>query len=145
MAMQNARGGCLSCASSHRLKNSNYRPSFDNQERKQRVAGEIIRKNREATAIVPIGTVVKYGLLAIMHCLFGFNLMIYCQTSHNSAVQHIIRANFVVALMLLWDHIAQHFTRTGWQSPVVKIIVCIIEACGMAYVAYVFWLTVQTA
>ena len=114
---------------------------IDNQERKRRVGGEIIRKNREATTIAPIGTVVKYGLLAIILCLLGFNLMIYFQTSHNSAVQHIFRMNFVVALILLLNHIAYHFTRTGWLSSAVKIIACIMAVCGLAYVAYVLWLT----
>ena len=50
------------------------------QERKQRIVGEIIRKNEEAKTIAPIGTVVKYGFLAIILCLFGFNVILYFVT-----------------------------------------------------------------
>ena len=57
---------------------------IEQQERKQRIVGEIILKNREAKITEPIGTVWKYGLLMIILCLFGFNVILYFYTRHSS-------------------------------------------------------------
>ena len=115
------------------------------QERKQRIVGEIIRKNEEAKTIAPIGTVVKYGFLAIILCLFGFNVILYFYTRHSSYPQSIMVLNFVVALMLLLNHIAFHFIKTERLSFVVKTVACIMAVSGLAYAAYVFWLNVSAA
>ena len=115
------------------------------QERKQRIVGEIIRKNKEAKRTGPIGIVWKYGLLAIILCLFGFNVILYFYARHSSYPQSIILLNFVVALMLLLNHIAFNFTKTGRSSLVMKTLAIIMAVSGLAYAAYVFWLTVLAA
>jgi hypothetical protein len=50
--------------------------------------------------------------------------------------------NLVVALMLLLNHIAFHFTKTGRSSLVMKSVACAMTVSGLAYAAYVYWLTV---
>ncbi len=111
------------------------------QERKQGIVGEIIRKNKEAKRTGPIGTVWKYGFLAIILCLFGFNVILYFSTRHSSSFQSVLLLNLVVALMLLLNHIAFHFTNTGRSSLVMKTVACIVAVSGLVYVACVCWLT----
>ena len=112
------------------------------QERKQRVVGKIIRKNKEAKRTGPIGNVWKYGFLAIILCLLGFNVFIHLYSQHYSSNQHITVLNLVIVLMLLVNHIAFHFTKRGWLNPVLKTIAGIMTAAGLAYAAYVYRLTV---
>ena len=118
---------------------------IDNQEQKQRIVGEIIRKNKEAKRTGSIGTVWKYGLLAIILCLFGFNVILYFYARHSGHPQSIILLNFVVVLMLLLNHIAFNFTKSGRSSLVMKTLAIIMAVSGLAYAAYVFWLTVLAA
>ena len=114
---------------------------IEQQERKQQIVGEIIRNNREAKITEPIGTVWKYGLLTIILCLFGFNAILYFYTRHSGYPQSIMLLNFVVAFMLLLNHIAFHFTNTGRSSLVMKTVACIAAVSGLVYVACVCWLT----
>lgn len=115
---------------------------IENQERKQRIVGEIIRKNKEAKAAVPFGNVWKYGLLAIILCLFGFNLIFYFYTRHSSIPQSLFLLNLVMAVTLLLNHIAFHFTKTGRSSLVMKTVACVMAISALAYAAYIYWLTV---
>ena len=118
---------------------------IENQERKQRIVGEIIRKNKEAKSTVPFGNVWKYGFLVIILCLLGFNIIFYFYTRHPGYPQSVSLLNLVVALMLLLHHIAFHFTKTGRSSLVMKIVACIVAVSGLAYAAYVYWLTMLAA
>ena len=118
---------------------------IENQERKQRIVGEIIRKNKEAKAAVPLVNVWKYGFLALILCLFGFNLIFYFYTRHSNIPQSLFLLNLVVALWLLLHHIAFHFTKTGRLSLVMKTVACVMAISGLAYAAYVYWLTVVSA
>ena len=115
------------------------------QERKQRIVGEIIRNNKEAKITGPISTVWKYGFLAIILCLLGFNVIFFFYTRHSGYPQSVSLLNLVVALMLLLNHIAFHFTKSGRSSLVMKTVACIVAVSGLAYAAYVYWLTVLAA
>ena len=115
---------------------------IDDQERKHQIVREIVKKGTEAEITDPIGTVWKYGYLAIILCLLGFNVIFYFYTRHSSYPQSVILLNLVVALMLLLNHIAFHFTKTGRSSLVMKSVACTMTVSGLAYAAYVYWLTV---
>lgn len=118
---------------------------IDDQEWKQRIVGEIIRKSKEAKTIVPIGAVWKYGFLAIILCLLGFNVFLFFHARHSSYPQSLLLLNIVVTLMLLLNHIAFNFTTTRRSSFVMKTVACVMAVSGLAYAAYVYWLTVLAA
>lgn len=111
------------------------------QGRKQRIVGEIIRKNKEAKAIAPFGNVWKYGFLAIILCLFGLNVTVFVWARQYISDQRITIMNLVVVFMLLLNFIAFHFTKTGRFSLVMKTVACIVAVSGLAYAVYVYWLT----
>ena len=115
---------------------------IENQERKQRIVGEIIRKNKKAKATRSIGNLWKYGFLAIILCLFGFNLIFFFYTRHSDIHQSLSLLNLVVAVWLLLHHIAFHFIKTGRSSLVMKTVACVMAISGLAYAAYIYWLTV---
>ena len=75
----------------------------------------------------------KYGMLGLILCLLVFN------------VQHLLKwqdfaddeyGNLVIALMLLFNHIAYNFTKTGWKSRVMKTVAWIWIVLGFVYI---FW------
>ena len=115
---------------------------IDDQERKQRIVGKIIRNNKEAKSTGPIDAVWKYGFLVIILCLLGLNIFIHLYSQRYSSNQHITVLNLVIVLMLLVNHIAFHFTKRGWLNPVLKTIAGIMTAVGLAYAVYVYRLTV---
>jgi hypothetical protein len=77
----------------------------------------------------------KYGLLVAILC------MLVCD------VLRLMRRNFgydqytgiVLMLMLLFNHIASHFTKTGWPNRVMKTITWICYIFGSAYVVWVLF------
>ncbi|MDE0299383.1 MAG: hypothetical protein OXN17_12180 [Candidatus Poribacteria bacterium] len=115
---------------------------IENQERKQRIVGDIIRKNKEAKAAHSLGIPWKYGFLAIILCLLAINVIIYFVVRHYDANSHIAVLNLVVVLMLLLNHVAFYFSTSGRLSTVMKTVACIVAVLGLAHAAYVFWLTV---
>ena len=118
---------------------------IDNQERKQRIVGDIIRKNREAKRTGPIGTVWKYGFLAIILCLVGFNVIVFVWARQYISVQRITIMNLVVVSILLLNHIAFYFTKKGKLSLVMKSVAFTVSILGLVYVACVCWLTARAA
>ena len=76
----------------------------------------------------------KYGMLALILCLLAFN------------VGHLLKwrnfvydeyGNLMVALMLLFNHIACYFTTKGWKSVVMKTVAAVWIVLGFAYF---FWI-----
>ena len=114
---------------------------IDDQERKHRIVREIVRKGKETKITDLIGAVWKYGFLAIILCLLGFNVIIHLYAWQYISDQHITIMNLVVVVALL-NHVAFHLTKTGWLSPVMKTVACVMTVSGLAYTAYVYWLTV---
>jgi len=54
----------------------------------------------------------------------------------NFAANKTLNVNLVVALMLLFNHIAFNFTKTGWKSRVMKTVAFVWIVFGLVYV---FW------
>ena len=77
----------------------------------------------------------KYGMLAIILCLLAFNVF---QLLKWRGSNDYINVNLVVALMLLFNHIALFFTKTGWISHVMKIAAGIWAVLGLVYIFWVF-------
>ena len=77
----------------------------------------------------------KYGMLAIILCLLAFNVF---QLLRWRGSNDYINVNLVVALMLLFNHVAFHFTKAGWTSRVMKIAAGIWAVLGLVYIFWVF-------
>ena len=77
----------------------------------------------------------KYGMLGIILCLLAFNVF---QLLRWRGSNDYINVNLVVALMLLFNHIAFHFTKAGWMSRVIKITAGIWAVLGLVYIFWVF-------
>ncbi len=118
---------------------------IDDQERKHRIVREIVRKGKETKITDLIGAVWKYGFLAIILCLLGVNVIIHLYVRQYISDRHITVINLAVVLMLLLNHVAFHLTKTGWLSPVMKTVACVMTVSGLAYTTYVYWLTVLAA
>ena len=79
----------------------------------------------------------QYGMLAVILCLLVFN-MFQLFKWRNFGSNDYLNVNLVVALMLLLNHVAFHFTKTGWQSRVMKIVAGIWAVLGLVYIFWVF-------
>lgn len=102
----------------------------DQQKRRQLTVRDIARrrdgKKRESPAW-------KYGFLGLILCLLGFNVFHLLKWQHFGLDQY---GNLVVALMLLFNHIAFYFTTRGWPSRIMKAVAVIWLVLGFAYVAW---------
>ena len=79
----------------------------------------------------------KYGMLGIILCLLAFSVFQLLRW-RNFGSNDYLNVNLVVALMLLFNHIAFHFTKAGWTSRVMKIAAGIWAVLGLVYIFWVF-------
>ena len=77
----------------------------------------------------------KYGFLAIVLCLLVFNVF-HLFKSQNFGFNKYI--NLVVVSILLFNHIAFYFTKTGWKSRVMKTVAGVWTVLGLVYVYWVW-------
>ena len=75
----------------------------------------------------------KYGMLAIILYLLVINVM-HLLKWHDFAYDEY--GNLVVALMLLFNHIAYNFTKTGWKNRVMRAVAWGSLILGFVYI---FW------
>ena len=78
----------------------------------------------------------KYGMLALILCLLVFavmNLLKYQDFAYDEY------GNLIVALMLLFNHIAYDFTKTGWKNRVMKTVARIWIVLGFVYIFWGIW------
>lgn len=79
----------------------------------------------------------KYGFLAVVLCLFVYNAFQFLQWK-NFGSNTYLNVNLVVTLMLLFNHIALSFTKTGWKSRVMKTVAGAWIGFGLVYLFWVF-------
>lgn len=79
----------------------------------------------------------KYGLLGLILCLLVFNVFRFLKSGDFGA-NNIINLNLMIALMLLLNHIAFNFTKTGWKSRVMKTVACVGVVFVIVYM-YIAW------
>lgn len=63
----------------------------------------------------------KYGFLIIILCLLAFNVFLFFM-AQDFDLKSVIYLNLMVALGLLFNHIAYNITTKGWKSRVMKIV-----------------------
>lgn len=79
----------------------------------------------------------KYGFLGVILCLFVYNVFQFLQWK-NFGSNKYLNVNLIVTLILLFNHIAFNFTRTGWKSRVMKTIAGASIGFGLVYIFWVF-------
>ena len=99
----------------------------------------MIRMNPNTPAASPevdfiFNHLYKYGMLAIILYLLVINVM-HLLKWHDFAYDEY--GNLVVALMLLFNHIAHNFTKTGWKNRVMRAVAWMWLVLGFVYI---FWI-----
>ena len=79
----------------------------------------------------------RYGLLGLILCLLAFNVFQFLRW-RDFGSNRLFNLNILGALMLLFNHIAFNFTKTGWKSRVMKIAACVSIGFVLVYM-YVYW------
>ena len=95
-------------------------------------------KIRDRAVATRFGTsnLSKYVFLAVIICLLVFNVLLLLRRRNFDYDQY---TNLVVGLMLLFNHIAFHVTKTGRPNRVMKTIAWIWMVFGSAYVVWVLF------
>ena len=130
----------------------------DEQERRDQAVNEIATRIKEDaltnrvvsriptalasfTRTVPVlGSIWKYGFLGVILCLLVFNviMVLLWRDVSSDQLDRVMYANVVIALMLLFHHVAFHITKRGWASRVMITVSAIWTVFGLAYVIWVF-------
>ena len=110
----------------------------DEQERQRTLRESIqIEKEKESKrsrGIISTVLSVKYSFLIFILLLIVLDIYLLLPLRHYDSHSFIAP---VVTLMLLFNHIAWHFTKRGWPSHVMKTIAWVWMIFGCAYL---FWL-----
>lgn len=77
----------------------------------------------------------KYGLLGLILCLLAFGVMNLLKWRNFGYDQY---GGLMIALMLLFNHIAFYFTTKGWKSVVMRIGAWVWIVLVFVYI---FWIT----
>ena len=107
---------------------------IENERERQRV----LRMNPNTPAASPevdfiFNHLYKYGMLAIILYLLVINVT-HLLRWHDFAYDEY--GNFVIALMLLFNHIAYNFTKTGWKNRIMRAVAWGSLILGFVYI---FW------
>ena len=114
----------------------------ENQQLEAKIGGErqktLLEKRldiraRSAWIGFVLDHISEYGMLAIILYLIAWNVM-HLLKSRDFAYDEY--GNLVIALMLLFNHIAYNFTKTGWKGRVMKAVAWIWMVFGSFYI---FW------
>ena len=109
-----------------REKNPDLPESFEKASTKTGLARKVILRH-----------LWRYGLLGLIFCLLAFNVFQFLRW-RDFGSNRLLNLNILVALMLLFNHIAFNFTKTGWKSRVTKIAACVSIGFVLVYM-YVYW------
>ena len=87
-----------------------------------------------------MGSFWKYGFLGVTFCLLVFNvtMVLIWRNVASEQVAKVMYANLVVALMLLFNHVAFHITKRGWASRVMKTVAVIWIVIASTYLIWMF-------
>ena len=77
----------------------------------------------------------KYGMLGFILCLLVLSVLHLIKYRDFAYDEY---GTLVVVLMLLFNHVADHFTKTGWKSRVMKTVSWTWMILGFLYVLWAF-------
>ena len=81
----------------------------------------------------------KYGFLAIIICLLIWNMVSLPRRRNFDYDQY---GNLIIALALLFNHIAYQFTKKGWLGRVMKTVAWTWIVFVGAYILWIFWIKI---
>ena len=105
----------------------------DEKERQQTLRMNPNRPAVSAETEFTLSLLWEYGMLAIILYLLTFNVMPLLKWQNFAYDEY---GNLVIGLMLLFNHIAYNFTKTGWKSRVMKTVAGVWTVLGLVYI---FW------
>jgi hypothetical protein len=73
--------------------------------------------------------------LGLILCLVAANLFLLVQQGDYRYDRY---GNLVVSLLLLFHHVAFRYTKTGWQSKVMKVAAVAWVAFGLVYILWLW-------
>ena len=79
----------------------------------------------------------KYGFLVVILCLLAFNVVLFFKGRDSSSAK-AFNLNLMVALMLLFNHVAYYFTTKGWKSWLMKTVAWVWIVLVFVYM-YISW------
>lgn len=77
----------------------------------------------------------KYGMLGFILCLLVLSVLHLLKYRDFAYDEY---GNLVVVLMLLFNHVADHFTKTGWKNRVMKTVAWTWMILGFLYILWTF-------
>jgi len=77
----------------------------------------------------------KYGMLGFILCLLVLSVLHLIKYRGFAYDEY---GTLVVVLILLFNHVADHFTKTGWKSRVMKTVSWTWMILGFLYVLWAF-------
>jgi hypothetical protein len=94
----------------------------------------VVAMNDADSAARRVGPWVHVVLAAIL-CLLAVNLFMLFRYGYFARLDDY--SNLVVTLILLLNHIASYYTRTGWPYKVMQVVVVFLLAFGI----YILWVS----
>ena len=107
----------------------------DEQERQR-----TLRMNPNRPAVSPeveltFNLLWNYGFLVLIFCLLAYALFILFKSKNFAYDQY---GGLMIALMLLFNHVAYYLTTKGWKSILMRTVAWVWIALVFAYL---FWIT----
>ena len=111
----------------------------DEQERQRALRESIqIEKEKESKrsrGVISTVLSFKYGFLLLIICLLIWNVASLLKWRNFGYDQY---GNLIIALMLLFNHIAFFVTKRGWLSRVMKTVAWVWLVFVFAYIFWIF-------
>ena len=115
----------------------------DEQERQRALRESIqIEKEKESKrskGIISTAFSYKYGFLIFILLLIVLDIYLLLPLRNYDSHTYLVP---MVTLMLLFNHIAYHFTKQGWINRVMKTVAWTWIVFVWAYIFWLFWIKI---
>ena len=117
---------------------------IENEQERQRALRESIqiekeKESKRGKGIISTALSYKYGMLGFIFFLIILNIRLLLPRQNYDSHTYLLP---MITLMLLFNHIAYHFTKQGWINRVVKTIAWTWIVVVWAYILWIFWIKI---
>jgi hypothetical protein len=117
---------------------------IENEQERQRALRESIQIEKEKESkrrkgIISTALSYKYGMLGFIFFLIILNIRLLLPRQNYDSHIYLLP---MITLMLLFNHIAYHFTKKGWLNRVMKIVAWTWIMFVWAYILWIFWIRI---
>ena len=117
---------------------------IEDEHERQRVLKESIqiekeKESKRGKGIISTVLSYKYGMLGFILFLIILNIRLLLPRQNYDSHTYLLP---MITLMLLFNHIAYHFTKKGWLSRVMKIVAWTWIMFVWAYILWIFWIRI---